>query len=713
MQSNSHLKDTYGFNDFRPMQKDVIDTILSGKDVITIFPTGGGKSLCYQFPATSTGKLSIVISPLISLMTDQGLFLEHAGISSLVLNSQTYDESMEMEIDDKLEVCNIVYCTPEFLLNHGSEIFSFYLNRICMIAIDEAHCVSEWGHDFRPSYRKLNNLKTLFPNIPIAAFTATATPSVINDIKKVLAITNESGKTFIKSVRRPNLCLSVHHKSDIKSDLVDIIDPEASTIIYCQTCKKCDEVYKVLCDNGLDKSKIGIYHGKISSDTRNNVHKDFVGDKIKLIIATIAFGMGIDKPDIRHVINYGAPSNLETYYQEVGRAGRDGAPSHATLFYQKGDFAVNRLLASSSSNKEQRSLMLNMFEQYLSNTSICRQQMLGYYFKTGDIKSVSQSESKSCGICDNCVGINTNSTNKVGYSQDLTKEVNLVLRLINSLSHNLGITKLVNILLGKGSNMEKFKHLSQWGAGAYHNGDWWKSLVELIVTEKFLEKILFRSKFNLLAITSKGVHAIGDEHIMSVNYDMMLTEINKDVFDRLKQIRSALSKEKSIAPFMIVSDIVLIGIAKAKPKTLDELKNIDGISELFLTKYGEKFLSPKTIKIRVPGKSQSQSQSTYDSKEPNSSALESYSLFSCGKSISEIAAIRKLSQISIQNHICMVFEHDLSKINYQQIGLTSDIYEMIQKAIEKVGPTKLKPIKDLLPNDVSYFQIKVSMLSKN
>ena len=347
---HKHLKKCYGYNEFRPTQKSVIKDILKGRDVIVVYPTGGGKSLCYQFPATYTSKISIVISPLISLMNDQKLKLNSMGVKSICLNGETYSSSGNFPNKTKkllqlFEDVSVVYCTPEFI-TVNIDIFTKIIDKICLFAIDEAHCVSEWGHDFRVSYRKLNMIKEHFPHIPLISLTATATPMVMQDIFD--SLNYEEIVQYRLGTKRNNLIISVKQKG--LSVLEDLnINQDESTIIYAQTQKETERIHDILKSGGI---KSECYHGGMSSQDKDTSHNNFVQDKVKILVATICFGMGIDKPDIRRIVNYGSPQNIETYYQEIGRAGRDGKDSVVDMFYEEKDFQTNLILFLSKNTKE-------------------------------------------------------------------------------------------------------------------------------------------------------------------------------------------------------------------------------------------------------------------------------------------------------------------------------------------------------------------------
>lgn len=656
---NDHLKSQYGYNNFRECQKDVVTDILNKQNVIVIFPTGGGKSLCYQFPATFTNKISIVISPLLSLMSDQQLNLTEKGIKSLCLNSETKKSLLFKETYDY----NVIYTTPEFLIKHLN-IFESIKTNVCMFAIDEAHCISEWSADFRPSFKNLSILKEKFPDIPIMALTATATPRVLSDIFDILNL--EEVNQYQLSSIRDNLTIKVFEKhKDIMHDLS--IDPNESTVIYTQTRKKAEKIKDILDENGIDSE---LYHAGLSTSERDTAHMNFITDKTKVIVATICFGMGIDKPDIRKVINYGAPANLETYYQEIGRAGRDGMPSTVILYYDKSDYITNTFLFNKSSDKEYRKTLLDVFYQYITNTITCRQVMIEHYFNNGNLSG--KISGKKCGKCDNCTSL-TPCTNYM-------KEAYLVLNLVASLPFNYGIVKLINIL--RGINKDQIDS-NFYGSGKEYSIDFWKKMIEYLVNDDYLRRFTTK-KYTVIGL---GENVINNKCKILLKDDLHPVDL---IDKKYRAIRTTIAKENNISPYMIINDKVLENISRVKPETFDQLLAIDGISTEFVSKYGIFFISPKQYSI--------------DSK------TESFNMYISGKSISEIAKLRNLKTITIENHLIEKYKEDLSKIDEKKADVTDNMKNLVKNAVDKVGKNKLKPIRDLVGKKISYFQIRLCLL---
>ncbi|XWV26037.1 putative ATP-dependent RNA helicase [Tupanvirus soda lake] len=498
------LKMVYGYDSFRSKQYEIINRIICGEDVCAIMPTGVGKSICFQIPALYIDKPAIIISPLISLMDDQRLILEELGISSCCYNSNVANKS-QMKKDILQCKYKFIYITPESIVNM-KDFFQKLEEKqgISLIAIDEAHCISSYGFDFRKSYRELTFFKEILPNIPILAVTATATNIVGKDICKVLGFKNH---TPIKtSFDRPNLYLEVREKSkNIGSDIISVLKKyeNKSVIIYCLTKKETAKIAEIL---KMHKIKCGIYHAGLDVEDKKKAHHDFIKGNVKVIAATIAFGMGINKADVRAVIHYGAPKNIEGYYQEIGRAGRDGKKAYCYAFYNFRDFKVQEGFIANSNDGSYQKNQLKLLEQmkrYML-TKQCRRQILLEYFD--------EDANDKCDFCDNCCGVHKKmDVTIIKTEQDVQKEAKLLIDLIESVKgKSFGIGMYINILRGSTNKsitsiMKKSKF---YGSGKHRSAVWWKEMSDNLIKQGFLQQVYLkggRFAMQVIKTTKQGI----------------------------------------------------------------------------------------------------------------------------------------------------------------------------------------------------------------
>lgn len=586
---NAHrvLKDFFGFDSFRAPQENIINDVITGHDVLVLMPTGGGKSLCYQIPSLVREGVSIVVSPLIALMEDQVAALKLQGIRAAYYNSSlSSEESRKVLSDLHQNELDLLYIAPERLMTPS------FLDRLeecqlSLFAIDEAHCISQWGHDFRPEYASLGILKTRFPNIPIIALTATADKLTRQDIVVRLCF---SPKHYIASFNRPNIHYKVVPKDNAFSQLSLFLDSHAqqSGIIYCGTRNGVEQLAQKLQEKGY---KARAYHAGLSYQERREVQNSFRYDHIDIVVATVAFGMGIDKPNVRYVVHYDLPKNIESYYQETGRAGRDGLPAQALLLYDAGDSARLRGFISMIPNDDQRRIESNKLNHMLAfaEASHCRRQILLRYFD-----EVCDSQCNYCDVCDN-----------PPHTADATEDAQKLLSCIYRLKQSYGLTHTIDVLRGSASEkITQIGHdkLSTYGIGKEKSANYWRLLAWQLIHKEYCYQDL--EQYNVLKLTAKAIPLLKGEERISLtipNNDLKgskkksasraaIKTPNSPLFEVLRQLRRKLAEEENKPPFMIFSDATLQAMTEAKPRNAEELLNVLGVGQHKLTHYGHYFL---------------------------------------------------------------------------------------------------------------------------
>lgn len=688
------LQKYFGYKSFRNNQENIINEIISGKDAICVMPTGAGKSICYQIPAIIFDGITIVISPLISLMKDQVDMLNENGVSSAYINSSLstleYNNIIENIKNDKYK---LIYMAPERLQLDG--FYSFIKNKnISMIAIDEAHCISQWGHEFRPSYRNIANLINNLDNRPIVtAFTATATPIVKEDIENQLNLKNPFRLTT--SFNRENIYFEVIETNNKLSYLKDNLNENSSSIIYCSTRKNVEEVYDFLKANNLSVTR---YHAGLSDDERFNNQNDFIYDKKSIMVATVAFGMGIDKSDVREVIHYNLPKTMENYYQEAGRCGRDGEKAKATLLYSAKDIQIQNFLIRSSTNSEDDYKKLDYMIDYANTNNCLRNTILNYF---------NEYPEKNCNDCSNC---NTNFLEK-----DITIEAQKILSCIKRMGEKSGANLVIDVL--KGSRKKQvldfnYNNLSTYNLMKEYKRDSLQEIIQELIRQDALfstgmpKPILKLNEKSYDIFKGKAISMKYKEEDKKDVYNLS-TDIKSEeqiLFNILKSWRYKKSKEHSIPPYIIATDKLLEKIIHKKPLTIKSLRKIEGISEKKSKDYGQDII--KIIEdylAKHPKEKKSKDIKISDTK------LESYKLYQEKISFDNISEIRNLSKNTIINHIldCFYLGYPVREEDF----LKDEWKDYIIQAVENVGDEYLKPIKDLIPDEISYEAIKYTLIS--
>lgn len=595
---HAKLKEFFGFSSFKGEQEQIISNLLQGNDLFVIMPTGGGKSLCYQLPALLMEGTAIVISPLIALMKNQvdairGFVAGNEGIAHFLNSSLTKAQIAEVTEDLTSGVTKLLYVAPESLTKEEN-IAILRQIRISFFAVDEAHCISDWGHDFRPEYRKIRPIVDEIGRAPIIALTATATPKVQNDILKNLGIMD--AHVFKSSFNRPNLYYEVRDKIDQDKDIIKYIKqhPGKSGIIYCLSRKKVEELAQVLVINGI---RAVPYHAGLDAKVRAENQDKFLMEEVDVIVATIAFGMGIDKPDVRFVIHYDVPRSLEGYYQETGRAGRDGREGVCIAYYSYKDIRkLDKFLMSKPVSEQEIGRQLLMEIEAYAESGDCRRKLLLSYFGEDYTQD-------NCGACDNCL------SPKPRF--DARKEMAMVIRLVNSLPEHFKVEHLANVLTGIATAMIKsYNHdkLPMFGAGSDHPVRFWEMVIHQGIIRHFLKRNI--DSYGLVSVTDEGLAFAAAPTELMLAADRSFSEGNADDDDdddtpvpakgagggdmqflsMLKDLRRDEGKRLHLQPWIIFSDSSLEDMSIMYPETFDELIKCQGVGEGKAKKYGKPFL---------------------------------------------------------------------------------------------------------------------------
>jgi ATP-dependent DNA helicase RecQ len=693
------LQAQFGYSSFRLEQEAIINAVLEKKDTVVLMPTGGGKSLCYQIPALIFEGVTIVISPLIALMKDQVDALRLNGIPAAFLNS-TQSPVAQKEILEKVKsnALKLLYLAPESLFFKRISSFS-----VSLIAIDEAHCISHWGHDFRPEYLMLAQLKRTMPHVPVIALTATADRLTRKDIVEKLELKNPL--TFVSSFNRPNIRYTVEPKKRSFEKLLEFLKnrKDDSGIIYCLSRASTERLAGDLTAEGF---KALAYHAGMAREQRSRHQEMFLRDQVKIMVATIAFGMGIDKSNVRYVVHMDLPKNIESYYQETGRAGRDGMDSEALLFYSYGDVAKMKKFVQIDDNPGQTEISLRKLDQMAMYGDLftCRRKYLLNYFD--------EATDEYCGNCDVCL--------TRAEMVDGTTAAQKVLSAIARLKQGFGAAYVIDFLRGSTSSKirESHKVLKTFGIGTELNKEAWSSIIQDLLAQGYLTK---SGEFRpVLKLTPKSEMVLkGNERVFITKNKLKIEAAEKesehepDLLLELKDIRRQIAFEENVPAYNVLSDASLMEIATYLPQNKEELRKISGFGEIKIERYGRQFWTmvadycmERRLGSRINLKTPKRVRGERSPERDNETKQQTFDLFKQGLTIGTIASMRGLSSSTIEGHLAFYVQQGKLKIDQLMDPAKA---RPIQKAIERIGGNSLSPIKGTLGEIYSFGEIKIVM----
>jgi ATP-dependent DNA helicase RecQ len=710
-QAQQILKHKFGYDSFRLEQQNAIERILQRKDCLVLMPTGGGKSICYQIPALLFEGLTVVVSPLISLMKDQVDALRANGIDAAYLNSSlSGNEQSQIMRAVQAGKIKLLYVAPERMLQAGDSFLNFLKEvNVSLFAIDEAHCISSWGHDFRPEYMMLARLKHIFPAVPVVALTATADKLVRKDIVEKLAL--HQPVTFISSFNRANIRYYVEDKRNFYPKLMQFLAKrkEESGIIYCLSRAGTEALAEDLRNDGFNALA---YHAGIEKNLREKAQEKFIRDEVKIIVATIAFGMGIDKPNVRFVVHADLPKNIEGYYQETGRAGRDGLQSEAVLYFSMGDVIKMKKFVTIDDNPEQTKILarkLDLMARFAQLTTCRRKYLLNYF---------DENAAEYCGSCDVCLS---------KYDMvDATVIAQKALSAVYRLNQSFGMNYTIDFLRGSKSEKirEEHKLLKTYGVGADIPKEEWQTYFRDLIARGYLQQT--DGEYPTIKLTEKSDDVLKGRVTVQLVKTKTVAEpsrsmasqaelsYEKELYGEIKELRRVIADSANVPAYIILGDATLIEIAAYLPQNLDDMRRVSGFGDVKIQRYGKEFLDAvlaytrrKNLTGRIHLKQAKRERKNHRPVKTDDGYRNTYQvsmdMHRQGLSLKEIAGQRQMSTGTIASHLAQFVETGELKV---EDFVSRPKIDLLRGLIDKHGYMSLKTIKDNAGDDVSYEDIR-------
>jgi len=717
------LKRVFGYDSFRPLQAEVIGNVLRGQDTLLVMPTGGGKSLCYQLPALLLDGLTVVVSPLISLMQDQVEQMQALNVPAVYLNSTlSYPEHRRISDQVRRGEAKLLYVAPETLLRPET-LTLLADSRVTCLTIDEAHCISQWGHDFRPEYRQILGVRQRLHQAVCVAVTATATPRVQADIQSTLGFGHED--VFIASFDRPNLLLTVQPRENGPGQVLDFLarHKDESGIVYCATRKDVDTLTALLNRQGIAALP---YHAGLDDATRQQNQRRFIRDQAPVMVATVAFGMGIDKPDVRFVVHYSLPKDLESYYQQIGRAGRDGLPAECLLLFSPGDMVTNRFFIQQQAESEQMgaSLRLQAILNFAETLGCRREPLLGYF---GESYTPASANGKGCGGCDNCLGEERAQT-------DLTIPAQKFLSCVYRTGERFGVNHIIDVLRGSQAKkvLEMGHHrLSTYNIGQEFSKEEWKFLARQFVQQGLLDQDMTHGS---LSLTPKAHAVFKGEKVMGVlparpsatpagsqrDNASAPTEYDQELFQQLRRRRLRLAEEEHVPPYVVFGDRSLMEMAAYFPQSPERFRQLYGVGQAKVERYAEHFLPVIQAYCAEHGLTEQEKPAPVRMDEPTIRAAHAPALgsrtyevalaFNDGRSVSAIAQDYGVQPRTVIDHLWKYAQAG-NELRGDGVAALSTLdttkQEQVLAAFAQHGPDLLRPVYEALGEQISYDDLHI------